>query len=144
MGILERSAPVIFVCVSISLMVLFGVIATERPLTEVEAIVLQFLTLCSGLFGSYIFGRQTSQNKLKEMMTPYARSAFRRLISLYHSLSRVAGIIEGNSDDSLKVYTIRAIVIEQIATANDALADWQDIVPELVDELRKGIETDGK
>ena len=144
MGILERIAPAIFVLVSISLMVLFGVTATKRPLTELEAIILQFLTLSLGLVGSYVFGRQTSQNKLKEMVAPYARSAFRRLISLYQSISRVAGIIEGDSNDSTKIHAIRAIVIEQIATANDALADWQDIVPELVDELKKGIETDGK
>ena len=30
---------------------------------------------------------------------------------------------------------LEAIVVEQIATANDALEDWRDIVPEDVKEL---------
>lgn len=31
---------------------------------------------------------------------------------------------------------LESLVIEQIATANDALEDWRDIVPEDVEELR--------
>jgi hypothetical protein len=31
---------------------------------------------------------------------------------------------------------LEAIVIEQLATADDALEDWRDIVPEDVKELR--------
>ena len=79
------------------------------------------------------------------MVEPHARSAFRRLISLYQSLSRVATIIEeeGNGD-ATKIEIVKAIVIEQIATANDALADWHDIVPESVEELRSGMQIDGK
>ena len=54
------------------------------------------------------------------------------------SLSRVAIITESDDyDDSTKVKIIKAIVIEQIATANDALADWEDIVPKSVEELKK-------
>lgn len=90
--------------------------------------------------GSYIFGRRASTDKIHEIVEPYARSAFRRLISLFQSLSRVAMISENDKiDDSTKVVIIKAIVIEQIATANDALADWEDIVPNSVEELKVGM-----
>ena len=49
-------------------------------------------------------------------------------------------IIEMDDDESSKIKIIRAIAIEQIETANDAMEDWQDIVPESVDELRKKME----
>jgi len=33
--------------------------------------------------------------------------------------------------------TLQAIVVEQIATAGDALDDWRDIVPEDVEEVER-------
>ena len=35
---------------------------------------------------------------------------------------------------------LEAIVIEQLATADDALEDWRDIVPEDVEELTKNFD----
>ena len=120
-------------------MALFGYLSTKRPLTEMEAYGFQIFSLFSGLVGSYIFGRQITRNSIKEIVEPHARSAFRRLISLYRSISRVAEIIEEDNDDQQKVAVIRAIVIEQIATADDALEDWRDLVPESVAELKKEV-----
>ena len=36
---------------------------------------------------------------------------------------------------------LRAIVVEQLAAADDALEEWADILPEDVAELRKEIST---
>jgi hypothetical protein len=90
-----------------------------------------------------------------DLIKPHARSAFRRIFSLYHSLSRMAVSISkvkesefSKENDVLR--TIQAIVIEQIATADDALEDWRDIIPEDVKEVEKrmsekrGKETDNK
>ena len=111
-----------------------------------EAVVSQILPLFATLAGSYFFGQQASKELMKEMFKLHARSAFRRLISLYRSISCVAHIIAGEevahiiageeNDNAKKIGIINAIVIEQIATANDAMADWQDVVPELVEELK--------
>ena len=100
---------------------------------------LQILALLAGIGASYIFGRSASKESVRETIEPHARSAFRRLISLYRSISRVAAIIESEEarDDAAKIDIIRAIVVEQIATADDALADWQDVVPEAVEEMGK-------
>ena len=40
----------------------------------------------------------------------------------------------------MKLKIIEAIVVEQISTADDALADWQDVVPESVAELTRSID----
>ena len=42
-------------------------------------------------------------------------------------------------DDKTKIIKIEEIVRAQIATADDALADWEDLVPELVEELRQDL-----
>ena len=136
----ETIAATLLIFISVMLMFLFAYTATERALTEIEAIVFQILALLAGIGGSYIFGRRTSKESIRETIEPHARSAFRRLISLYRSISRVAQIIESEEpprDDASKIDIIRAIVVEQIATADDALADWQDVVPEAVEEMRK-------
>ena len=135
----ETIAATLLIFISLMMMFLFAYTATQRALTEIEAIVFQILTLLAGIGGSYIFGRKTSKESIRETIEPHARSAFRRLISLYRSISHVATIIESEEprDDASKIDIIRAIVVEQIATADDALADWQDVVPEAVKEMRK-------
>lgn len=135
----EKIAATLLIFIALILMSLVAYTATQRELTEMEAIVFQFLALLAGIGGSYIFGRRASRETIRETIEPHARSAFRRLISLYRSLSRVAAIIESEEtrDDASKIDIIRAIVVEQIATADDALADWQDVVPEAVEEMRK-------
>ncbi len=137
METVEKIFPVIFIVLSILLA------ATTRSLTEFEVVVFQILSLFCAIVGSYIFGRRTSIGKMNELVEPYARPAFRRLISLFKSLSRVAQITESDKyDDSTKLDIINVIVIEQIATASDALADWGDIVPDSVEELKKGMNLD--
>ena len=135
----ETIAATLLIFLSIVVMSLFAFIATKRALTEIEAILLQFFALLAGIGGSYIFGRRTSKESMREAIEPHARSAFRRLMTLYRSISHVAQITESEEhrDDASKIGIIRAIVEEQIATANDALADWQDVVPEAVEEMRK-------
>ena len=144
MDTVEKIAPLLFISIAIVLMILFGYIATTRSLTELEVIVFQLLSLFAALMGSYMFGRRVSREKINEHIEPYARSAFRRLISLYQSLSRMAGIINDDKDNAIKLQIIEVIVLEQIGTANDALADWEDIVPKSVEELKKGIDMSDK
>jgi len=119
-------------------------IASQRTLTGLENTLLQAFSLVSGLIGSFYFGKQSSIDAAKQIMKPHARSAFRRLISLYESLSRVGIEIERsklNGDAAITIAKMEAIVIEQLATADDALEDWRDIVPEEVDELRSKLKT---
>ena len=139
--------PVSLILISIVILGLFNYVSTIRDLTYLELTISQILPLAVGLFGSYIFGQQSATKAGREIIKPYARSAFRRLLSLYMSISRVANIIamSKNSEDSHGTLgKIEAIVGEQLATADDALEDWRDIAPEEVDELSRKIQINRK
>ena len=140
MKILERIAPLLLIAISVIVAGLFAYVATSRTLTGLESVFLQFFSLLAGLGGSFIFGRHSARAAAREIIKPHARSAFRRLRSLYQSLYRVATTIESSQSVESPEYPvviakIEAIVIEQIAMADDALEDWRDIVPEDVKEL---------
>jgi len=143
MRILEKWLPGLLVFVAIIVAGFAAFIATQRTLTSLEGALLQAFALIAGLFGSFIFGRQSAKEAAREIIKPHARSAFRRLMSLYESLSRVGTeienslIAEANESRGIALARLEAIVIEQLATADDALEDWNDIVPEDVAELRR-------
>lgn len=123
-------------------------IGAERTFSNLENTLLQVFAIGIGIAGSVIFGRESARDAARELVKPHARSAFRRLVSLYKSLSRVAVAIEqarvqsvdGTSNATLD--KLSAIVEEQLATADDALEDWNDIVPEDVRELRQQLRKD--
>lgn len=135
------------IVLSIGVMILFSVVAKFRPLSGLESVLLQSFSLAIGLLGSFIIGRESVRNAARDVIKPHARSAFRRLLSLYSSLSRLATTIQEARPmnkspfvESTVLDKLEVMVIEQIATADDALEDWRDIVPEDVDELRTKLE----
>ena len=147
MRTLERWLPLIFIILAFLITGFSVYIASQRELTELENTLLQTFALLFGLLGSFLFGRQSAREAAQEIIRPHARSAFRRLISLYESLSRVAFVIESsrnnkeNHCEKVALAKLEAIVIEQLATADDALEDWRDIVPNEVAELTKKLVT---
>lgn len=149
MNKLERyGPPALFILVSLVTAGFFGYVATTRALTTLESFVWQFLSLLIGLIGSFIFGRQSAQKAAREFIKLSSRSAFRRLLSLYESISRVAYTIESaqsseSPDDfQLKLAELEGIVFMQLQTASDALEDWRDIVPDEVKELQEKLSSD--
>ena len=87
-------------------------------------------------------GRREASNIAHELVTAQAKPAFRRLMSLYKSISRVAVVSAQDGDtneDETKLKIVRAIVDVQIDTADDALEDWKDLCPELVKEAKANI-----
>lgn len=138
---MKKFLGVLLILLALAIASLFVYIATQRELTTLENVLLQIFTLASGTYGSYVLGKESAKEAAKELVKPHARSAFRRLISLYRSLSRLAETIQlskanGSENNNLVLDKLEYIVIEQIATADDALEDWRDIVPEDVEELR--------
>ena len=125
--------------------------ASRRDFSQLDSVLLQLFSLFIGVTASFYFGRQSAKSAAKEIIKPHARSAFRRLLSLYKSLSRLAAVIEvsrrnkGISSEGISVLDrLQATVIEQIATADDALEDWRDIVPEDVEELQRRVRIAGQ
>ena len=122
----------------------FIIVAIDRPLTQLEQVLLQLLPLALGLVGSFLFGRHSSKTAAREMIKVYIRPAFRRLVTLYEGLSRLHNMIKSEQQSSKGsedagdsgLSKIEVAVIDQIATADDALADWRDISPEDVEEFQ--------
>ena len=145
---LERIGPALLIFVSISISVILAYIATKRTLSSLESTLWQIFVFASGLAGSFIFGRQSAREAAREMIKPHARSAFRRLLSLYHSLSRAATAIESaqisdsREDYQVALARLEEIITEQLSTADDALEDWRDVVPEDVEELEQKRQSD--
>lgn len=131
---------------SIAGAVYFVYTATTRRLTQVEGVYLQALPWITGVLASLVFGRMSARTAVREVIRPHARSAFRRIVSLYDSISRVARTVaeaqesDDNHDHLIALSKIEAFVVEQLSTADDAIEDWRDIVPEDVDELRGSID----
>ena len=120
-------------------------------LTGLESTLWQIFTFAAGLSGSFIFGRQSAREAAREIIKPHARSAFRRVLSLYRSLARTSATIKSSQvpgfdeDPQVTLAKLDTIVTEQLAAADDVLEDWRDIVPDDVEELTKngGLPTQG-
>lgn len=122
-------------------------IAATRSMTTLENVFLQVLSLVIGVGVSLFVSRQSAEKTAREIIKPHARSAFRRLVSLYLSLSRASKVIklepesETEEDPQMKLAKLDAIITEQLDMADDALEDWRDIVPEDVEELKQNLES---
>lgn len=127
----------ILVVLAVVVSIIFIIVATIRDLSALENTLLQVFSLGLGLVGSYILGQESARNAGREMMKPHAKSAFRRLLSLTQSLSRLAQTMESirpRQEESPHIPAIldrlEGIVVEQIAQAADALEDWRDVLPD--------------
>ena len=131
----------ILVAIGVSSFVVYT--TTIRTLTTVESILWQVFVLTAGLAGSFIFGRQSATESAREMIRPHARSAFRRLRALYENLSHAANVIELGQEPAsqenfqITLARLEEIVATQLIIADDALEDWNDVIPEEVEELKQ-------
>ena len=140
---MKSVVPAVAVLFSMAISGWFVFVAASREFTQLENALLQLFILASGLAGSFWIGRQSA----RQIIRPHARSAFRRLTSLYHSLSAVANTVETTHDmESVEEYQkalalIEGLMYSQLSIADDALEDWREIVPEDVSDLRRGLDS---
>jgi hypothetical protein len=139
---MNKWAGLVFVVIAGLISIAFVVLASTRDLTALENTLLQVASLGLGLWGSYLMGKESAKDAARDLIKPHARSAFRRLISLYKSLSRLAIAIQSsreavaqNAQAIAVLDRLEAMVTEQIGTADDALEDWNDLVPDEVASL---------
>ena len=146
--IIKNLKWIVLIVISLALLSFFVYVAATRNLSSLESVLLQIISLGIGIGVSFFVGQQSAQKTAREIIKPHARSAFRRLLSLYHSLSRAGTAIESaQTSDSHENYQValarlEEIVTEQLSTADDALEDWRDIVPEDVEELEQKRQSD--
>lgn len=117
----------------------FVVWAFIRQPTTSEVALFQIVILITGLLGSYIFGKNAAKAGATEVIKPHARAAFRRVTALYNSLYRLSAKIEQLKEEGPdhRLELIQTLVHEHIATGQDAMEDWRDIVPEEVEHIER-------
>jgi hypothetical protein len=113
-------------------------------LTDLENTLFQVISLGIGILGSFLLGGATAKENAMNIVRPHARSAFRRVLSLYASLFRLRGTMEsimgrldGNPEAMTALERLRDVVNEQIETSAGTLEDWEDLVPEEVAKLKE-------
>ncbi len=119
----------------------FVIIAAIRDLSSVENVLLQFIFLSIGCGVSYQVGKQSVEKARDEILKPQARNAVRYLVSLYKSVTRAAAVTESaqNFESRENYNIIRAYLLgifgEQLATADNAIENWRDILKEELEDL---------
>ena len=131
--------PIALVAVAIILTgVLSGLVWREQP-TSTEIALLQITALTTGLAGSYVLGRYSAAAAAREVISPHAKSALRRVMDLLNSLYRLSYRINAMQETAPnhQLDIIQAVVTEQISRGIDAIEDWRDIVPDEVKEIER-------
>lgn len=126
---------VILLIATVAIAIFNIVVSSERRLTPLEDSLMWLFGLATALIGSYLFARRYADK-------PHARSAFRRILRLYDSLSRLGNVISkaqktNPNENNGILQVLQAMVTEQIATVDDALEDWRDIIPKDVEEIER-------
>ena len=129
-----RSSIALFV-VSLGLMIWLAFLASSRTLTVAESSLMQFLAVLASVVGTYLYGQTNARG------FPNARSAFRRLISVYRGLNHIRTALSAQSDDGSKIAVAQALTDAQLETVTDALSDWEDIVPRDVQDLKSQLDS---
>ena len=136
-------AVLVFACVVLTILLVY--VSSGRPLTPLESILLEIVILGTGVWASYLFSQRSARIAAQQLVKPHARSAFRRVKSLYSGLFYLKRLIdlhkEPNAEASNQVVkVIEAVVDQQVYTVADALEDWRDIVPKEVADLERQLE----
>ena len=113
------------------------IVSSGRTLSSLEEILFQVVILGTGISASWRIGRSSSMSVAQETMRLHARPAFRTVLTLYESLSRLSLQIHLYNEErpDSRLETVESIVNEQIGIGLSALEDWRDIVPEDVAEI---------
>jgi hypothetical protein len=126
----------------------------KHPNTPLAA-VLQGLALLFSAVGAYVFAQASVQSAAQELISKQARSPFRRVRAIYRELGQLLEILdrqssqflvlrEGNDPGTLNyeyvamtMQMLRHSVTSQANTADDAMADWRDLVPDEVAQIEQ-------
>jgi hypothetical protein len=140
---MNKAAGRFLIGIAVVFSVAFLVIASHRKLTDLENVLFQVFSLGIGLIGAYVLGESSSKEKAMEIVRPHARSAFRRVLSLYDSLSRLLqtmgrskNFLDGNPSAIAAIEMFESLVLEQLYTSGHSIEDWEDLVPEEIAELK--------
>ena len=135
---------IIGILVALDWLVSIGLQLSEAQFDAgVTDFLLQFIFSAIGVGASAYFSGQSARKDATAMVKPHARSALLRFSSLYQGLARAAEVIdsaqqpEPQEDYQVTLARLQEIVAGQLLTADDALEDWRDILPEVLEVLEE-------
>ena len=116
------------VAVSVVFAVAMVIIASQRSLSPLEAVLLQILALgvglVGGLFGSYKFGQRSAADR------QYARSALRSVLALFRGIQRLyeaVALLNAEKPDP-RLEQLQLHIQSQLDIADAAINDWRDVI----------------
>ena len=114
-------------------------VSSARDLSSLEEVLFQTVILASGLVASWRIGRSSAMGAARETVRQHSRPAFRTVLILYESISRLSLEVHRLNEDrpDVRLERIEAVINEQIEIGRSALEDWRDIVPEDVEEVER-------
>jgi cytochrome c biogenesis factor len=138
----------------ITLLVLTIVVTSRKNTTNGESALWTFILFAIGLAATYYFGRKSVSEAAADVVRPQARSAGRRIIALgkgiglfraamqeQHSAARNAATENDGkvpiASIELAYATLDLQVEQQMLIVIDALEDWREFDPDIVNELKK-------
>lgn len=149
-------AALLLVLASAALAIVTVLVAVQEKPNKLATGILQAVTMVLGVVGSFILGRDQSREAAREIVRPHAKSAFRRTANLYGALGRQQRAIASQREALAAVSTggagaekvalahvmfslqgLELMVLEQIKTADDAMEDWRDLVPDEVKAIEE-------
>ena len=133
---------IVFAC-AVSVIYIHKASGPDR-LTELENTLFQVISLGIGILGSFLLGGATAKENAINIVRPHAKSAFRRVLSLYGSLYRLRDTMErimrdldGNPEAMTALERLKDLVTEQIETSAHTLEDWDDLVPDELANIKE-------
>ena len=144
-----RGAVLLFV---IALLVLTLVVTTRKDTTNAETALWTFILFSIGFGASFYFGRQSVREAAEDVVRPQARAAARRLVTLGYGIRGSTEVVARNRRAAAEIadagagnvpiehleLAYAALDVEfdmQIRMVVDALEDWRQFEPEIVNEL---------
>lgn len=124
----EIALIVVSIAISMAFAAAMVIIASQRPLSSLEAVLLQLLALGiglgGGLFGSYKFGQNSALDK------QYARSALRSVLALFSGIRRLyeaVALLNAERPDP-RLDQLQLHIQSQLDIADAAINDWRDVI----------------
>jgi hypothetical protein len=127
------------------------ILVTGKKHTDTENALWTFILFALGAALSFYFGRKSVKDAANELVRPQARGAARRLITLGRGVGMFETLIErqrmraqeaARESDSVPLAEIEVAydvllmnARMQVRTISDALEDWREFEPEIVNQL---------
>ena len=104
-------------CLCGAFVIAFLYVSSQDALSPLEAVLFQIVILATGVGASYLFSQRSARAEAEQLVKPHARSAFRRVMSLYSGLFYLKTVIDErpNSEDAGRVVEIIEAVVDSVS-----------------------------